>query len=170
MQWWGLLLKCLRNSYKCWVFWEGFQSSECRILLDLLTSLINSWLGYRRFVLWFQPFSFRNLKIWNTKCWPLITIPPPSFLCRPNPSTLTWQQMAPARVQFHFCVDSWTLHLQKMIKHSHQNHQIMKVLQARDPLDFVLHCSNRSLNTLKLWHAYVQITANICCCVPSYND
>ena len=119
------------------------------------------------------------MKIRNTKCWPLISIPPPSFLCRPNPSTLTWQQMAPARV--HFCVDSWTLHLQIILKHSPRNHQAMKVLQARVPLDFVLHCSNRlrphrlsclsfkHRETLTFMHIFRSL-ANICCCVPSYND
>ena len=71
----------------------------------------------------------------------------PSIL--PLPAQSIHPDMATDGTRVHFCVDSWTLHLQKMIKHSHQNHQIMKVLQARDPLDFVLHCSNRSLKHIE---------------------
>ena len=103
----------------------------------------------------------------------------PSIL--PLPAQSIHPDMATDGTRVHFCVDSWTLHLQLMLKHSPRNHQAMKVLQARVPLDFVLHCSNRlrphrlsclsfkHRETLTFMHIFRSL-ANICCCVPSYND
>ena len=95
-------------------------------------------------MLWFQPFSFPNKKenIKNPKHEMLATHHhSPSIL--PLPAQSIHPDMATDGTRVHFCVDSWTLHLKIMLKHSPRNHQIMKVLQARVPLDFVLHSSNR---------------------------
>ena len=95
-------------------------------------------------MLWFQPFSFPNKKenIKNPKHEMLATHHhSPSIL--PLPAQSIHPDMATDGTRVHFCVDSWTLHLKIMLKHCPRNPQIMKVLQARVPLDFVFHCSNR---------------------------
>ena len=133
-------------------------------------------------MLWFQPFSFPNKKenIKNPKHEMLATHHrSPSIL--PLPAQSIHPDMATDGTRVHFCVDSWTLHLKIMLKHSPRNHQSMKVLQARVLLHFVLHCSNRlephRWSCLPLRHietlTFMRIfrsRANVCCCVPSYND